>query len=164
MSVTDTTLIQAATTFVRVALKDNRGARAKLRRCSDLRDIYLIEQSHNFVESSKLPDSPAPYWLAALLAHLPEVSGSTQSFGKVLRSSGFSKSRFQRLLEAEDLSVRYQQFRRALPQISAQISPSELAKVFIGWQRPEIFRQVAYDYFAPVMDREGNECNDQPTN
>ena len=167
MSAKDATLSKAATVFVRVHLKNNRGARANLKRCSELRAIYLIEQAHVFVESCKLAnqaDWPAAYWLAALLAHLPEDAASTQSFGKILNESKFSKLRFQRLLEAEDLSSRFQQFRRGLAQISYRVSPSELAKVFVGWQRPEVFRQVAYDYFAPVAEYADTEIDPDKAN
>lgn len=150
-------------------LDDNRGGRAKLRRCEKPEDILL--QSSFYELQQRCPKTPtlALAAVAGLLAHVK--TNSEYSFPKQLgqqkEHSGkavFSELRFQQLLASRDIDELYENLRRAVMQLNRTANILSLADGVLHWaqeqydknqfdERPERRFQFAWAkaYFSEVL-------------
>ncbi len=126
-------------------LDDNRGERAKLRRCETPEDVLLQSGFHALCR--KLPewekkDLIALAAVAGLLSHVSDDSGS--NFSRQLGSSKdggdravMSELRFQQLMASEDIDEFYSRLRRAIQLLRQKANIISLADGVLHWSREQ---------------------------
>jgi len=123
-------------------LDDNRGGRAKLRRCEKPEDILILSDFYELQQ--RFPKMPALALaaVAGLLAHVK--TNSEYSFPKQLgqqkEHSGkavFSELRFQQLLASHDIDELYENLRRAVMQLNRTANVLSLADGVLHWSQEQ---------------------------
>lgn len=122
--------------------ENNRGERAKLRRCEKPEDILL---QPSFYELQQLFPKTATLPLAAvagLLAHIktPTELGFPKQLGQQKEQSGkavFSELRFQQLLASHDIDELYDNLRRAIMQLNRTANIFSLADGVLHWAKEQ---------------------------
>ena len=125
------------------SLDDNRGERAKLRRCEKLEDILL--QPYFYKLQQKLPYISDALALASVAGLIAQVkTNSDYSFPKQLgqqkEHSGkavFSEQRFQQLLASHDPDELYENLRRAIMQLNRTANILSLADGILYWSKEQ---------------------------
>ncbi|WP_313915853.1 type I-E CRISPR-associated protein Cse2/CasB [Tahibacter sp.] len=139
-------------------LEERKGDRAALRRAQQGADVYAIELAHRLADQLDLgrEESDAPFFLAALLAHVREPQArplivnlaETASNGKP-EDGKLKPQRFARLLQANDLPDRLRLFRRALQLVDGRADVINLSYIFLTWAENATKREFARVYYAP---------------
>lgn len=137
-------------------LKDNRAARARLRRAGSLQQILTQETTYDLARQlgATIKDMPKIGLIAAVLSYVREDTPNV----KVARALGApqeqplcSALRFQRLIEAAEGDAQLTAFRRTLALLNNKVNVKDLAASLLQWNSPalgERCRQTwLYDYF-----------------
>jgi CRISPR system Cascade subunit CasB len=166
-------------------LKENdRGGRAKLRRCESPLDVMLVPAFHNLFNQLKdcIPTKniSAVAAIAGLASHVDSNASASEddrywSFAKQLGNSKensekpfMSEIRFYKLIKSKDFDEFYKNVRRAMMMLNRNVNLPALADCILEWDKENSskFRKessksfkfsMVKNYYSQVFKNEGKE-------
>lgn len=164
-------------------LEEDRGGRAKLRRCQFPLDVMLVPVFHKLLNDLKKTEKwhnlkiPAFLAIAGLVSHVktdvPTKGEKYISFARQLGSSqddkpALSETRFYQLIKSRSLDDLYHHTRQSIKMLDCNVNMLSLADCVLEWDkenRGDFERELrnrfqfkmAHDYFSEIIKEEEAE-------
>ena len=141
-------------------LEDNRGDRSEIRRARSLKELIFLTC---FVRLAQQLPKASPILLTAIarvVVHVTEDVGENEHFGKTLNQVNFSKLRFRRLLQQEDLNELTTHLIRTLGCCRNRANVRGLVEILVRWSCVESRLELATHYFAKTTSEPVSRPNE----
>lgn len=149
----------------RLHADNNRGAKATLKRCKTLAEIYLQPEYVSLVQTLKKSPNQNLAIIAGVLAHVKEAKEAAAASDNIAKKMAMIKPqqnmptissiRFKQLLACKDGDKLLRMLIRIVPQIG-DFDLKKFAENIYYWNKPKIKRQWAFDYYWQIDQQTSN--------